>query len=165
MKHSQSQCFQLKMKINITLERENLYLPEQISLRYKLVCCLGSKLFQHFCDPMDCSPPGSSVHGIFRQEYWSGLPFCFPGDLPDPGIGTEPMSPALTGGFFATWAIWEAHRLVIYLKYVPEIQCLNKIILLISWPKFHLFSTLEIKEFILLLSAFPQLFTITLRHQ
>ena len=25
-------------------------------------------------DPMDCSPPGSSVHGIFRQEYWSGVP-------------------------------------------------------------------------------------------
>ena len=28
-----------------------------------------------------------------RQEYWSGLPFPFPGDLPDPGI--EPQSPAL----------------------------------------------------------------------
>ena len=28
-----------------------------------------------------------------RQEYWSGLPFPFPGDLPNPGI--EPMSPAL----------------------------------------------------------------------
>ena len=26
------------------------------------------------CDPMDCSPPGSSVHGFSRQEYWSGLP-------------------------------------------------------------------------------------------
>ena len=25
------------------------------------------------CDPMDCSPPGSFVHGIFRQEYWNGL--------------------------------------------------------------------------------------------
>jgi len=24
--------------------------------------------------PMDCSPPGSSIHGIFRQEYWSGVP-------------------------------------------------------------------------------------------
>ena len=38
-----------------------------------------------------------------RQEYWSGLPFPTPGDLPDPGI--EPMhlvSPALTGGFFIT---------------------------------------------------------------
>ena len=27
---------------------------------------------------MDCSPPGSSVHGILRQEYWSGLPFPSP---------------------------------------------------------------------------------------
>ena len=26
------------------------------------------------CDPMDCSPPGSFVHGFSRQEYWSGLP-------------------------------------------------------------------------------------------
>ena len=25
-------------------------------------------------EPMDCSPPGSYVHGIFHQEYWSGLP-------------------------------------------------------------------------------------------
>ena len=33
-----------------------------------------------------------------KQEYWSGLPLPFPGDLPDPGI--EPMSPALAGGFF-----------------------------------------------------------------
>ena len=31
--------------------------------------------------------------GFSRQEYWSGLPFPFPGDLPDPGI--EPGSPAL----------------------------------------------------------------------
>ena len=97
-------------------------------------------------DPMDCSPPGSSVHGIFqarvlewgatafsvqglrylsvcccfsrsfshvwlfanpwivarqaplsmefpRQEYWRGLPFFSPGDLPNPQI--KPMSPAL----------------------------------------------------------------------
>ena len=30
------------------------------------------------------------------QEYWSGLPFPFPGDIPDPGIKLEsPMSPAL----------------------------------------------------------------------
>ena len=26
------------------------------------------------CDPMDCSPPGSSVHGFSRQEYWSRVP-------------------------------------------------------------------------------------------
>ena len=33
-----------------------------------------------------------------RQEYWSGLPFPSPGDLPEPGI--KPESPALAGGFF-----------------------------------------------------------------
>ena len=35
-----------------------------------------------------------------RQEYWSGLPFPSPGDLPDPGI--KPTSPALAGRFFTT---------------------------------------------------------------
>ena len=35
----------------------------------------------------------SQSMGFFRQEYWSGLPFPSPGDLPDPGI--EPGSPAL----------------------------------------------------------------------
>ena len=38
--------------------------------------------------------------GFPRQEYWSGLPFPSPGDLPDPGI--EPASPALADGFFTT---------------------------------------------------------------
>ena len=41
---------------------------------------------------MDSIPPGSSVLGIFRQQYWSGLPVPPPGYLPDPGI--KPMSPA-----------------------------------------------------------------------
>ena len=35
-----------------------------------------------------------------RQEYWNGLPFPLPGDLPNPGI--EPASYALSGGFFIT---------------------------------------------------------------
>ena len=42
---------------------------------------------------MDCSPPGYSVQGFSRQEYWSGLPFPSPGHLPEPGI--KPGSPAL----------------------------------------------------------------------
>ena len=38
-----------------------------------------------------------------RQEYWSGLPFLSPGNLPDPGIEpTSPISPAYAGGFFTT---------------------------------------------------------------
>ena len=38
--------------------------------------------------------------GFSRQDYWSGLPFPSPGDLPDPGI--QPTSPALAGGFLTT---------------------------------------------------------------
>ena len=45
------------------------------------------------CNLVDCSPPDSSVHGIYRQEYWSGLPYPPPGDRLDPGI--EPTAPAL----------------------------------------------------------------------
>ena len=47
-----------------------------------------------------CSPPGSSVYGIFMQKYWSGLPFPSPGHLPDPGV--KVTSPALARGFFTT---------------------------------------------------------------
>ena len=43
-----------------------------------------------------------------KQEYWSGLPFPTPGDLPDPGIKpTSFASPALAGRFFTTSATWE----------------------------------------------------------
>ena len=49
---------------------------------------------------MDWSLP---VHGILREEYWSGLPFPPPSDLPDPGIKPIALeSPALAGGFFTT---------------------------------------------------------------
>ena len=45
-----------------------------------------------------CRVPLST--GFPKKEYWSGLPFPFPGDLPYPGI--KPTSPALAGGFFTT---------------------------------------------------------------
>ena len=38
--------------------------------------------------------------GFPRKEYWSGLPFPSPGDLPNPGI--KPTSPTSPGGFFTT---------------------------------------------------------------
>ena len=40
------------------------------------------------CNPIDCSPPGSSVCGFSSQEYWRGLSFPTPGHLPNPGIET-----------------------------------------------------------------------------
>ena len=55
------------------------------------VVVLISQLRPTLCDPVDCSPPGSFVHGFSRQECWSGWPFPSPGDLPDSGI--KPGSP------------------------------------------------------------------------
>ena len=46
-----------------------------------------------FATPWTVAYQASPSMGFFRQEYWSGLPFPSPGDLPDPGI--EPRSPAL----------------------------------------------------------------------
>ena len=48
--------------------------------------------------------------GSSRQEYWSGLPFPTPGDLPDPGIEPAPSLtfPVLAGGYFMTGVIWDA---------------------------------------------------------
>ena len=49
--------------------------------------------------------------GHSRQEYWSGLPFLSPGDLPHRGIeSTSLMSPALAGKVFITSATWEAPK-------------------------------------------------------
>ena len=48
------------------------------------------------CKPKDFNLPDSSVHGIFQARILSGLPFPFPGDLPNPGI--KPRSSALQAG-------------------------------------------------------------------
>ena len=52
-----------------------------------------------------CQAPLSM--GFSRHEYWSGLPFPSPGDLPNPGIEpTSLASPAPAGGFITTSNIW-----------------------------------------------------------
>ena len=68
------------------------------------------------CDRIDGSPPGFPSMGFSRQEYWSGLPFPSPGDLPNPGI--EPRFPAL-----------QADSLPTELPGKPGIQCCKSTIL------------------------------------
>ena len=55
--------------------------------------CVSHSVVSDSCNPMDCSPPGSSVHGILQARILEWVAFPSPGDLPDPGI--EPGSPAL----------------------------------------------------------------------
>ena len=71
-----------------------------MSLYYAVLC---AQLCPTLHYPLDCSPPGPSGVEFSRQEYWDGLPFPSPGDLPSAGIQpTSPVSPALAGIFFTT---------------------------------------------------------------
>ena len=48
---------------------------EKTTRSFKVKVKVKSLSSETLCDHMDCSLPGSSIHGIFRQENWSGLPF------------------------------------------------------------------------------------------
>ena len=61
------------------------------------------------CNPMDCSPPGFSVHWILQARILEFLPCPPPEDFPNPEIElTSLMSPALASEFFTTSATWES---------------------------------------------------------
>ena len=57
-----------------------------------------TQLFRTLCDPMDCSLPVSSVHGILQVRILEWVAIPIPGPLPDPRI--EPRSPMLACRFF-----------------------------------------------------------------
>ena len=71
-----------------------------------LPACMRVQLFQScpkLCNPMHCSPPGSSVHGIFQAKILKWVAMPSPGHLVYPG--NKPlslMSPASAGRFFTT---------------------------------------------------------------
>ena len=61
-----------------------------------------------FVTPWTATCQASLSMGFSRQEYWSGLPYPPPGDLPDPGIEPASLkSPTLASKFFTTSATWE----------------------------------------------------------
>jgi len=57
-------------------------------------------MFNSFLTPWAVAHQPPLSMGFSRQEYWNGLPFLSPVDLPDPGI--KPTSPALSGRFFTS---------------------------------------------------------------
>ena len=78
---------------------------------YRAGLCLRNVQYNHvlscfsrvqlFATPWTVAHQAPVSLGFSRQEYWSGLPFPLPGDLPDPGTERAPLlSPALAGRFF-----------------------------------------------------------------
>ena len=90
--------------------------------------CSCTQLLSHlrlFVTPWTIACQAPLSLGFSRQEYWRGLPFPPPGDLPDPGIKpTSLVSPALAGGFFATSTTWKALPLLSsHSRVSPSIHC------------------------------------------
>ena len=116
----------------ISLSKE-LFTP---LLSYSSKLFNGSKLWNRWwwrchqvvsnsCNPMDCSHQAPLSMGFSRQEYWSGLPFPSPGDLPDPGI--EPASPALQADSLPTELGQKPLNTVLHLNRVECLVCCNRI--------------------------------------
>ena len=87
-------------------------IPIFFSLYYFLnklcVCACTYSQIQLVVTPWTAARQASLSLGFPRQEYWGGLPFLCPEDLPDPGI--EPVSlasPASADGFFTTVPPWK----------------------------------------------------------
>ena len=87
-------------------------LPSKVILCTFLVGCLVAQLCLTLCNPMDCSPPGSSVHGILQARIleWVAMPFSrgssWPGDRT-----CVSRSSCSAGRFFSTeplGKLWEA---------------------------------------------------------
>ena len=75
----------------------------------KSVCAKSLQLCLTLSNPVDCSPPGSSVHGDSPGKNTGVGCWALLHALPDPGIEpTSPKSPAFTGRFFTTSVPWEA---------------------------------------------------------
>ena len=86
------------------------------------VCVLVAQSCPTLWDPMDYSPPGSSVHGILQARILEWGAISFSRDLPNPWIKPRiPWSPASAGRFFTVWAPGKP-------------QCIGTWMLSSSWP-------------------------------
>ena len=80
----------------------------EITISYAFMCARLLQSCLTFCDPMECSPPGSSVHGKpSRQEYRSGPPCPPPEDLLNPGVELHFLASCVGWGCFTTGATEE----------------------------------------------------------
>ena len=71
------------------------YLLSSTNVNSVIVRIMHAKLPQSclsLCDPIDCSRQAPLSMEFSRQEYWSGLPFPLPGELPDSGIKPAPLT-------------------------------------------------------------------------
>ena len=91
---------QIHERCSISLIILEIKIPMRCLFMYTFVVTQWLSHIRLFCDPMDCSLPGFSVHRISQARKLEQVVIFSPGDLPNPGI--EPSSPPLASTFFTT---------------------------------------------------------------
>ena len=98
-----------------TLENESI---ETLLLKGMCVC-ISLSVVSDSCDPTDCSPPGSSVHGISQVRIleWVGISFSRGSSRPRDWTWVS----CTVGGFFTIWATREAALKVLFYIQLPSL--------------------------------------------
>ena len=81
-------------------------------------CGLVAKSCPTLATPWTVAYQAPLSKGFTKQEYWSGLPFPSPGDLPDQG--REDRVSCIAGRFFTNWAMREVHLFKYLLIYLAD---------------------------------------------
>ena len=79
----------------------------QVKLFHMCVCVLVTELCPTLCDPMDCSPPGSSVHGILQARILEWV--AFPSSRGSSQSRDWTWVSSIAGRLFIIWDTREAH--------------------------------------------------------
>jgi len=116
-KPSQTQTLQMwKIQLGTYYPRVKLIIQWVLaihigSLRFVILVYICTQSCPILCDPMNCSPPGFPVHGIFQARILGWVAISYSRDLPDPGIKpATPASPAQILYLCATCGPWTIIR-------------------------------------------------------
>ena len=91
---------------------------------YIYCCCVVIKSCPTPRDPMDCSPPGSSVHGLFQARIFECVTISYSRGYSNPGTQLVSLaSTVLVGGSFPTSTTWEMFTRVKSEKKVKLLSC------------------------------------------
>ena len=92
--------FPLNYSLNLYQQQQNIVAIQRFLLEYSGSACMYAQSCQTVCNPMGCSPPGSSVHGIFQARILEWITISYSRGSSQPRDQT--MSPTFVGIFFTT---------------------------------------------------------------
>ena len=102
-----------ELEISLTYACVHTHTHTQTHTHTHTHMCVHAQSLQlclNICDPMDCSPPGSSVHGILQTRILKWVAMLSSRGSSQPNDQMSLMSPALAGRFFTTSTTWEAQH-------------------------------------------------------